>query len=194
MKKLIFYFSIIFFIFLLYSCDTNRRELTRSKAKEILNEYIASQPDNPLFPIKVKRLKFYKDGISHAVQDGIIKYDHGYYKFTDKGLSIVGSLIETRRWYGWNKHIEIDRGSILLKTPMDVEIISIDGIADTPQGEGFKLVKFRTHYILPEQIKPISGYFYIGCRHELIFRRYDDGWRIETKPFKWLSDNWPYIE
>ncbi len=71
-----------------------------------------------------------------------------------------------------------DASKIELKVPYAFVVDEITGIADTPLGQGIKQVDFRWSRVgIPDVLKPMVSIFGTG---QSVFRRYDDGWRVET--------------
>lgn len=150
------------------------RELDRKAAEEILNRYLSAPSE--------KYIEFTESGLELAKTDSVISENPGSnstdvmahpWKLSQKGLMIFGSIVS-------EGDMKISRTHNKIKSKTSEKVVSIEGITDAPY-PGTKVVQFTTKYVLPPDAKQeIFKYIYSGERKETLFRRYDDGWRVEN--------------
>ncbi|WP_420207961.1 hypothetical protein [Candidatus Electronema sp. JC] len=149
------------------------RELDRKAAEEILNKYLSA-------PSK-KDIKFTEEGFQLAKVDGVISENPSRealramaspWIFSKKGIVIFGSLLN-------KDDIEFQGKYSTFKSNLAENVVSIEEITDGPY-PGTKVVQFITNYVFPPDVKQeIVKYVYLGKMTKALFRRYDDGWRVE---------------
>ena len=142
------------------------RELDRKSAEEILNRYLS-------VPSK-KDIKFTESGFELAKTDGVISKNPSEqglpWILSKKGIEFFGSI--TNRY-------DVDKSNSVSKIQLAEKVVSIEGITDGPY-PGTKVVQFITNYVFPPDVKQeIVKYVYPGKMTKALFRRYDDGWRVE---------------
>lgn len=155
---------------LLAGCDKRKGELTRPLAAELINEQLAS----------VSELSFNSDsdGAGRALRDGIIQEDqYGMQgdRFTEKGFKMVSSVIAQNHIY----HPAWVSANFRLKSPIAERVRDITGISAIP-GTGVSSVEYVTDYLIPTELQPMAQYLYTGSKAKATFRKYDDGWRVES--------------
>ena len=152
-------------------------ELTRALAAQILNKYLAEP--------SVSEIGFRKGGIDLAIADGVMKdnkwkpgdFPMTLYSFTDKGLRMVGGLIANGSGVGragglpGYAKLVIDLKDPIGETVDEVTGITVDGPMPT--------VEFTTSYAIPAAMEPMKKYLFTGAKKEVVFRKYDDGWRVK---------------
>ena len=147
-------------------------ELTRELAAELLNKHLARP--------SVSIIQFNKTGFEQAMQDGIVgpipNYNfHDLFRFTDKGLMMVGSLDGDENFIRRNSSDAF--WWFRLKNPIKSRVQEITGIAAERMPDFFS-VEYITNYLLPQAMQPMERYIFLGSTAESKFRKYDDGWRV----------------
>jgi hypothetical protein len=159
-----------------------RNELTRESAKAALNKALASE--------SVKSITFSPKGLQDAIDEGIIRFRERnfygtYYEFTPKGMATFGPLInKTQIVLDLYEYItpanEGYEPSCSLKRPLSQVVNEVSGIAPMPYS-GLSEVEFTTNNDFPAELAAYRRYFYTGRQDKRIFKKYDDGWRLQPK-------------
>ena len=152
-------------------------ELNREMAAMLLNERLKVP--------SVSEIKFSETGLQHAINDGVLDGGGPYrttFRFADqnKAVQIFGDLIKDpnmRMLVNFGGELPCFTSPVLLAEKVN----SVDGIADAGFGGGtIMTVQYTTDYVFPANTSPsVSRYIYSGSKDAAMFRKYDDGWRIE---------------
>jgi hypothetical protein len=150
-------------------------ELTRELAARILNEYLAKP--------SVAEIGFREGGLDSAVTDGLVKknswkpgqFPGPRYAFTDKGLKAASGV--TLKCGNFGGLSDDTPPALLLKDPIGETVDKVTGITvEDPK----PTVEFTTSYTIPAEMMPFRKYVFTGAKRAVVFRKYDDGWRVHN--------------
>jgi hypothetical protein len=167
--------------------DKRMGELTRPLAAEMLNEFFAKP--------STSTIKFLDGGFERALKDGLVEKDvipatkdsdspifvtpFTRYHFTKKGLELLGGIAAPIQ-KDMTDIIGLSNLSFALAAPIGQRVDTVTGIAPSIFPNIIE-VQVTTRYDLPPLVaQNMANYIELGTKLPAPFRKYDDGWRIET--------------
>lgn len=177
MNRLLFAFALVFFC--LVSC--NSKNLGRNHAKKLLELYHTSHTHENI----LTRISFKEDGFAEAIEAGYIVVNGYNYRISPMAGSMYDLSDEINVYNaspGSGPVIFIECKLLHLDA---VKITSINGITSTEKGTpDEKRVDYTMKYSFKDQFidkgfADCLDLSQVGVSSSAIFKRYDDGWRIE---------------
>ena len=168
--------------------DKRTGELTRPLAAEMLNEYLAKP--------SISTIKFLDGGFERALKDGLVEQDVipatkdadslilvapiAQYHFTKKGLELLGGIPAPVQKHMVNFGGGFSYMRFELAAPIGQRVDTVTGIAPSVFPNIIE-VQVTMQYDLPPVVaQQMANYIELGTKQPVPFRKYDDGWRIET--------------
>jgi len=174
----LFVVGIIAAIFLAGGCG--KQELTRSKAKKLIESSKQFSPAIPSFKIS-------KEGMEIGIREGMWEQSPGgILDLTDKGKTFIskfsphykGGIFAFAETPG---RLIPENCDVTLSNPCERQVVEITGITDTERNT--KLVNYNWGWKwvdIPDMIKQcLGGIEPRPSEGRAEFRLYDDGWRLE---------------
>jgi hypothetical protein len=172
-----------------FSASCSADELTRARAAALIEK------DSRFSSASVIQLESRGRVLERTKQDAAVVEG----LFSEVGTKLVPTAKGARFWKPSPSlgTARAHRSGCELATPARRRVVEITGIADSLLGVGLKELSFKWKYdSLPSVVARYSGQSSQPHRGRAIFRRYDDGWRLEEisleetgrTPFQWSHE------